>query len=106
MDFYLADQDLTVFCVDSISDKGPSLVWDTRAHEATSKMQACVGECLMRTTHVGAMMRRIQAIFPETLKNLDGYSSAPMRYELEARWMKLQTPATVHQLLLTACCRA
>jgi hypothetical protein len=106
LDFYLADQDQTVFCVDSISDKDPSFVWDTRTHEATSKLQACIGECLMRTTHVGAMMRRIQAIFPETLKNLDGYSSAHMRYELEARWMKLQTPATVHQLLFTTCRRA
>lgn len=85
MDFYLADQDQTVFCVDSISDKDPSFVWDTRAHEATSKMQACIGGCLMPATHVGAMMRRIQAIFPETLKDFDSYSSAQMRYELEAR---------------------
>lgn len=101
--FYVAKQDQMVICVDSISGKDPSILWDTLAHETTHKMQACIGGFLMPPTHVGAMMRELKAIFPETLKDLDIYSSGEMRYELEARWMELQTPAAVLQLLGTAC---
>jgi hypothetical protein len=82
------------------------VLWDTLAHETTHKMQACLGGFLMPPTHVGAMMRELKAIYPETLKDLDIYSSGEMRYELEARWMELQTPATVIQLLVNACRRA
>jgi hypothetical protein len=51
-------------------------------------------------------MREIQSIYPEALKDLDLYASGEMRYELEARWMELQTPATVFQILVNACRRA
>jgi hypothetical protein len=101
--FYVAKQDQMVICVDSISGKDPSILWDTLAHETTHKMQACIGGFLMPPTHVGAMMRELKAIYPETLKDLDIYSSGEMRYELESRWMELQTPAAVLQLLGTAC---
>jgi hypothetical protein len=104
--FYVPRKDQMVICVDSISGKDPSILWDTLAHETTHKMQACIGGFLMPPTHVGAMMRELKAIYPETLKDLDIYSSGEMRYELEARWMELQTPATVLQLLVTACRRA
>ena len=50
-------------------------------------------------------MRQIQAISSKASKDLDVYSSAQMRYELKARWMELQTPATVLQPLVTACRR-
>jgi len=104
--FYVPKGDQLVICADSIADKDPAVVWDTLAHEATHKMQACIGGYLMPSTHVGAMLRQLQAIFPETLKDLEAYPSQQMRYELEARWMELQTPATVLQLLVAACRRA
>lgn len=104
--FYVPQKDQMVICLDSISGKDPSILWDTLAHEATHKMQACIGRFIMPPTHVGAMMRELKAIYPETLQDLDVYSSGEMRYELEARWMELQTPATVLQLLVTACRRA
>jgi len=104
--FYVPQKDQMVICVDSISGKDPSVLWDTLAHETTHKMQACLGGFLMPPTHVGAMMRELKAIYPETLKDLDIYSSGEMRYELEARWMELQPPATVIQLLVNACRRA
>jgi hypothetical protein len=104
--FYVPQKDQMVICVDSISSKEPSILWDTLAHETTHKMQACIGGFLMPPTHVGAMMRELKAIFPETLKDLDVYPSEQKRFELEARWMELQTPASVIQLLVTACRRA
>lgn len=103
--FYVPKKDLMVICLDSISGKDPSILWDTLAHETAHKMQACIGGFLVRPTHVGAMIRELKAIFPETLKDLDVYSSGEMRYELEARWMELQTPATVLQLLVNNCRR-
>ena len=104
--FYVPKGDQLVICADSIADKDPGIVWDTLAHEATHKMQACIGGYLMPSTHVGAMLRQLQAIFPETLKDLEAYPSHQMRFELEARWMELQTPDTVLQLLVAACHRA
>ena len=104
--FYVPKGDQMVICADSIADKDPAIVWDTLAHEATHKMQACIGGYLMPSTHVGAMLRQLQAIFPETLKDLEAYPSHQMRFELEARWMELQTPDTVLQLLVAACHRA
>jgi hypothetical protein len=105
--FYVPKKDQMVICVDSISGKDPSVLWDTLAHESTHKMQACIeGRPVMPPEYVGAMMRELKAIYPETLKDLDGYPSGQMRFELEARWMALQTPATVLQLLVTACRRA
>ena len=103
--FYVPQKDLMVICADSLAGKDPSILWDTLAHETTHKMQACIGGFVIPSTHVGAMMRELKAIFPETLKDLDVYDSGMMRYELEARWMELQTPATVLQLLVNNCRR-
>jgi hypothetical protein len=80
--FYVPQKDLMVICVYSLPGKNPSILWDTLAHETTHKMQACIGGFLMPPTHVGAMMRELKAIFPETLNDLDGYPSGATRYEL------------------------
>lgn len=104
--FYVPKEDQMVICADSLAGKDPSILWDTLAHETTHKIQACIGGFLMPATHVGAMMREIRSIYPETLNDLDAYDSSNIRYELEARWMELQTPATVLQLLKVACRRA
>jgi hypothetical protein len=103
--FYDPQKDLMVICVDSLAGKDPSILWDTLAHETTHKMQACIGGFVMPPTHVPAMIRELKAIFPETLKDLDGYPLGEVRFELEARWMELQTPDTVLQLLVNACRR-
>ncbi|MFN9635770.1 MAG: hypothetical protein ACK55D_03545 [Synechococcaceae cyanobacterium] len=104
--YYEPAKDQIVICADSLTDLHPASVWDVLVHEATHKMQACVGGSLMPPTHVGRMMRQLRATYPETLADLNAYASGQSRAELEARWMELQPPEFVLQLLVAACHRA
>ncbi len=104
--FYEPAKDRIVICTDALTDQDPASVWDVLAHEATHKMQACVGGFLMPPTHVGRMMRQLRATYPETLLDLNAYASAESRAELEARWMQLQPPEFVLQVLVAACRRS
>jgi antirestriction protein ArdC len=103
--YYEPANDQIVLCTDSLTDADPASVWDVLAHEATHKMQACVKGSLMPPTHVGRMMRQLRATYPETLADLNAYASGQSRAELEARWMELQPPEFVIQLLVAACQR-
>ena len=101
--YYEPAKDQIVICTDSLTDQDPASVWDVLAHEATHKMQSCVGGHLMPPSHVGRMMRQLRATYPETLLDLNAYASSQSRSELEARWMQLQPPETVLQILVAAC---
>jgi len=101
--FYLPKEDQMVICADSLAGKDPGILWDTLAHETTHKIQACLGGFMMPPSYVGSMIRELRAMYPETMRDLELYNSSRMRYELEARWMELQTPATVLQLFNGAC---
>ena len=101
--FYLPKGDQMVICADSLAGKDPGILWDTLAHETTHKIQACLGGFMMPPSYVGSMIRELRAMYPETMRDLELYNSSQMRYELEARWMELQTPATVLQLFNGAC---
>lgn len=103
--FYLPKEDQMVICADSLAGKDLGIFWDTLAHETTHKIQACLGGYMMPASHVGSMIRELRAMYPETMRDLELYPSDKMRYELEARWMELQTPATVLRLLHSACRR-
>jgi hypothetical protein len=104
--YYEPAKDRIVICTDSLTNLDPASVWDVLAHEATHKMQHCVGGFLMPPTHVGQMMRQLRATYPETLLDLHAYASAESRFELEARWMQLQPPGVVVQILDAACRRS
>ncbi len=104
--FYEPAKDRIVICTDSLTNQDPASVWDVLAHEATHKMQHCVDGFLMPPTHVGRMMRQLRATYPETLLDLNAYASAESRFELEARWMELQPPGAVVQILEAACRRS
>jgi hypothetical protein len=101
--YYEVAKDQIVICLDALADSDPSSVWDVLAHEATHKMQACVGGFVIPPTYVARMMRQLQANFPETLAALNAYTSSQSRLELEARWMELQTPEFVVRLLVASC---
>jgi len=103
--FYQPDRDEMVICVNNIAKHGEGYLWDVLAHESTHKMQACLGSYLMPPTHVARMMRELHATIPETLRDLDAYTSSQKRLELEARWMELQPPQEGITLLNLACKR-
>ncbi|MFM7676549.1 MAG: hypothetical protein ACKO5F_13440 [Synechococcus sp.] len=102
---YHPDKDLLLICVNSLPDDDPASLWDVLAHEATHKMQACVGGAIMPPSHVGRMMRELTAIYPEAVEILRAYPSAHSRMELEARWMEMQSPQFVLNALAMACRR-
>lgn len=102
---YHPDKDLLVICVNALQDDDPASLWDVLAHEATHKMQACVGGPIMPPSHVGRMMRELIAIYPEAIAVLGAYPSGHSRLELEARWIELQPPEFVLTALQIACRR-
>lgn len=104
--YYEVASERIVICTDSLTDQDPASVWDVLAHEATHKMQHCAEGFLMPPTHVSRMIRQIRATYPETLLDLNAYTSAESRMELEARWMQLQPPETVLRILVAACRRS
>lgn len=103
--FYQPRSDDLVLCMNYVNGKDPDSVWDKLAHEATHKMQACLGGFAISDRYVGRMYRDLGALKPGSLNSLQAYPSIEARYEVEARWMELQQPHVVLHALRTACSR-
>ena len=81
----------------------PAAVWDTLAHEATHRMQACRGGSITRPELQPAMARTLARTHPEELVSLGAYPPGQRLAELEARYTAKLEPAQVLQLLQRYC---
>ncbi|MFZ4566093.1 MAG: hypothetical protein ACOYMY_06480 [Prochlorococcaceae cyanobacterium] len=81
----------------------PAAVWDTLAHEATHRMQACRGGSITRPELQPAMARTLARTHPEELASLGAYPPRQRLAELEARYTAKLEPAQVLQLLQRYC---
>lgn len=104
--FYEPRADKIVLCMNNINHKDPDAVWDTLAHEATHKMQACRDGFALPDSLASRMYRDLGSLKPASIKDLQAYPSTQARYEVEARWMELQQPHVVVKLLKLACDKA
>lgn len=83
--------------------RDPQAVWNTLAHEATHRMQACAGRPLTRPSHHPAMARTLAAWAPEELRSLMAYPPGQQVAELEARYTARLAPAKVLMLFQRYC---
>ena len=81
----------------------PAAVWDTLAHEATHRMQACRGGSLTRPDLQPAMARTLARTHPEELASLRAYPPEQRLAELEARYTAKLQPGQVLHLLQRYC---
>jgi len=83
--------------------RDPQAVWNTLAHEATHRMQACAGGPITRSSHHPAMARTLAAWAPEELRSLMAYPPGQQVAELEARYTARLAPAKVLMLFQRYC---
>lgn len=104
--YYQPQTDEMVICSNALTDATPAAIWDVLAHEATHKMQNCVGGPIVKRDYFPRIMRELRAFEPESLHDLVLYPGDHYRREVEARWMALQAPSDVIAALNQACRRA
>jgi len=80
-----------------------SAVWNTLAHEATHRMQACAGGTITRAEHHGAMANALATYDPLEWRSLKAYPAREQLGELEARYTAHLPPAQVLQLFRRFC---
>ena len=78
-------------------------VWNTLAHEATHRMQACAGGNITRSEHHEAMARALATYEPLEWRSLKAYPAREQLGELEARYTAHLPQAQVLQLLRRYC---
>lgn len=81
----------------------PAGVWNTLAHEATHRMQACRGGSLTDPRHHPGMVRALAQRAPADLSSLRLYPAREQLSELEARYTAQLPPAQVLQLFARYC---
>lgn len=83
--------------------RDPQGVWNTLAHEATHRMQACAGGPITRASHREGMARALAVWAPQELRSLQAYPAGQQLAELEARYTARLAPAQVLQLFRRYC---
>ncbi len=97
---YHAPSDRIVICR---AHGDPAAVWDTLAHEATHRMQACRGGPITHPELQPSMARTLARTHPQELASLGAYPPGQRLSELEARYTAKLQPAQVLQLLQRYC---
>lgn len=83
--------------------RNPAAVWNTLAHEATHRMQACRGGSLTDPRYHPGMARALASRAPADLSSLRLYPPRQQLAELEARYTAQLPPAQVLQLFERYC---
>ncbi len=83
--------------------RDPAAVWNTLAHEATHRMQACRGGPLTDPRHHRAMAAALASRAPADLHSLRLYPARERLSELEARYTAQLPPEQVLQLFERYC---
>ena len=78
-------------------------VWNTLAHEATHRMQACAGGTITQAGHHSAMATALATYAPLEWRSLKAYPAREQLGELEARYTAHLPPAQVLQLFRRYC---
>jgi len=81
----------------------PAGVWNTLAHEATHRMQACRGGSLTDPRYHQGMARALASRAPADLSSLRLYPPREQLSELEARYTAQLPPTQVFQLFERYC---
>ncbi|MCT0225222.1 hypothetical protein KQ310_08680 [Synechococcus sp. CS-1328] len=81
----------------------PQAVWNTLAHEATHRMQACRGGAITDSTYHRSMAQSLARRSPEDLASLRLYPARERAGELEARYTAQLPPSQVIQLFERYC---
>ena len=81
----------------------PAAVWDTLAHEAAHRMQACYGGSLTRPALHRQMARTLAQRYPHELASLQLYPASRRLSELEARYTAKLDPDQVLSLFQRYC---
>lgn len=83
--------------------RDPAAVWNTLAHEATHRMQACAGGTITDPAHHAAMARALAVHAPEEWRSLRAYPRSQQLSELEARYTARLPPEQVPRLFRRYC---
>jgi hypothetical protein len=83
----------------------PAAVWNTLAHEATHRMQACRGGSITDPRHHRSMAAAVGQRDPTDLRSLNLYPANQRLSELEARYTARLAPDQVLQLFERYCGR-
>lgn len=100
---YHQPSDTIVICQ---SHRDPAAVWNTLAHEATHRMQACRGGAITDTRYHRSMASAIASQDPNDLHSLRLYPAREQLSELEARYTARLAPEQVIQLFQRYCGRS
>ncbi|MFM7267278.1 MAG: hypothetical protein ACKOZT_01645 [Cyanobium sp.] len=83
--------------------RDPMAVWNTLAHEATHRMQACAGGTITQPQHHEAMARALATYAPDEWRSLRSYPRDQQLSELEARYTARLAPEQVPRLFQRYC---
>ncbi len=83
--------------------RDPMAVWNTLAHEATHRMQACAGGTITHPQHHAAMARALATYAPDDWRSLRLYPRDEQLSELEARYTARLAPEQVPRLFRRYC---
>jgi hypothetical protein len=83
--------------------RDPQAVWNTLAHEATHRMQACAGGSITDPRQHQAMARALASYAPEEWRSIALYPREQQLSELEARYTARLPPEQVPRLLRRFC---
>ena len=83
--------------------RDPTAVWNTLAHEATHRMQACAGGTITNPAHHQAMAQALATYAPDEWRSLRSYPRSEQLSELEARYTARLPPEQVHRLFRRYC---
>ena len=83
--------------------RDPAAVWNTLAHEATHRMQACAGGSITDPRHHEAMARALASYEPQEWRSIAIYPREQQLSELEARYTARLPPEQVPRLFRRYC---
>jgi hypothetical protein len=83
--------------------RDPAAVWNTLAHEATHRMQACAGGPITNAAHHQAMAQALARYAPQEWRSLRSYPRSQQLSELEARYTARLAPEQVPRLFRRYC---
>ena len=97
---YHPSSDTLVVCR---SHRSPAQVWDTLAHEATHRMQRCIGGPISDRKHHRVMYSALARSHPAEVRSIRVYPRQQQLAELEARYTAKLPPRDVLQLFDRYC---
>jgi len=83
--------------------RDPTAVWNTLAHEATHRMQACAGGTITNPANHQAMAQALATYAPDEWRSLRSYPRSDQLSELEARYTARLPPEQVPRLFRRYC---